>query len=136
MNMHENQRIIRDTKEDYEQQYDDSGVPVYEDDVIQIVSKGITDDGTSILLFAHNKTDGQLILQARDTSVDGFMMDAIMSFEIPPGAYTIDRMKFQKKDFEENDIEALANVKSGFIIYQNGFNTLEKIEDPIEIGIE
>ena len=128
--------VALEGNEDYVQEYDNSGVIVYEDDVIEIVSKGLDESGTAIMLYSHNKTDDFIILQARDTSIDGFMVDPTMSFEIPAGAYIIDRMKFSPSDLEDNDLESIDNVESGFIIYAKGFSVIEKIEEPLEIAVE
>ena len=122
--------------ENYVQKYDNSGASVYEDDTVEVVSKGLNDDGDSIILFVHNKTDELIIFQARDTSVDDYMVDVIMSPEIPAGAYAIDEMKFSPKDMEENELSEIKNVESGFIVYSKDFSVIEKIEGPLAVGIE
>lgn len=107
----------------YVQKYDDSGDVIYEDSSIKIISKGLSEDssfmGPSLVLYIENNSDKGLTVQARDTSINGFMLDATLSPEITSGKKTIASMIFLDSDIQENQIENIENIETSFHIFNS-----------------
>lgn len=100
--------------------YDDSGNPVYDENGIKIVVKGLTEKdswlGPGILLYIENTTDTSIIVQARDVSINGFMIDPIFSCDISAGKHAIDAITFMSSDLESNEIEQINTCELSFQI--------------------
>lgn len=122
----------------YTQSYDDSGDVIYEDDSIRIIAKGMTEDnifGPELKLYMENKLDQNITVQTRDTSVDGFMMDAMFSPEIAPQKRAISSMTFMSSELEENGISDLNSIETSFhIFYTDGWDTVVDTE-PVTIAL-
>lgn len=107
--------------EDYTYNYDDSGTPVYEGNGIKIVAKGISDDdsifGPGLLLYMYSSADMPLTIQARDVSVNGFMVDPIFSEDMMPGKHANTAITFMSSDLEENDITEITEIEVSFHVF-------------------
>lgn len=104
----------------YQQNYDDSGTVLFEGNDIKIISKGISEDsmfGPGLILYMENNSEQSITVQARDTSVNGFMIDPTLSSEIAPGKKIISSMTFMDSDFEENSITAIEEIETSFHIF-------------------
>lgn len=121
----------------YTQDYDTSGDVVYEDENVRIISKGITTDdisGPSAVFYIENISDVDLSVQARDTSVNGFMISPIFSPEISAGKRIISDMTFLSTDLEENNIEEISEIETAFHIFKTSdWETLTDT-DPVVIN--
>ena len=107
-----------------------TGQVVYEANDIKIVAKGLSEDadilGTSIVLYMENNSDSGIIVQTEDTSINGIMVDAIFSSELPAGKRTVDTITFLSSDLEENGITDVENVELIFnIIDADSWYTIE-----------
>lgn len=106
----------------YTQTYDDSGELVYEDDRVKIISKGLMDDsiwGPSLKFYIENNSNENLTIQTRDTSVNGFMLNPIMSVDVCAGKKAIDAMIFMSSEIEENQIEIFEVLETSFHIFND-----------------
>lgn len=123
----------------YVQEYDDSGEMIYEDEYVKIISKGITDDsifGIGLKLYIENKTEDNITVQVRDSSVNGFMLDSIFSPEISGGKKAISAITFMSSDIEENGITEFENIETSFhIFYTESWDTIMDTE-PIMIEFQ
>lgn len=124
----------------YQQTYDDSGEVLYDGNDIKIISKGLLTDasfwGSVFLLYIENNSDNGITVQARDTSVNGFMVDPTMSAEVRPGKKSISTMIFSNTELEENKIAEFENIETSFhIFYTDGWDTIEDTE-PITISFK
>lgn len=112
----------------YIQKYDDSGDVLYEDSNIKIISKGLSEEnimGPSLMLYIENNSDNGLTVQSKNTSINGFMIDATLSPEIAAGKKAIASMTFFDSDIKENGIENIENMETSFhIFYTDGWETL------------
>lgn len=122
----------------YQQTYDDSGDLLYDNNGIKIISKGIfTDDpifGPEVLLYIENNSDKNVTIQARNTSINGFMVDPTMSAEVAAGKKAIDDITFLNSDLEENQITDIETIETSFHIFlTDGWDTIEDTE-PISIS--
>lgn len=100
--------------------YDDSGNLVHEDNGVKIVVKGIMPDdslfGPGIVVYIENAGDRDITVQARDVSIDGFMVDAIFSSDVMQGKRTVDTITFMQSQLDENEITSIENVELSFHI--------------------
>lgn len=122
----------------YTQNYDDSGEVLYEDENVKIVSKGIAEDinfmGPVLVLYIENNMEKGITVQGRDTSVNGFMIDAILSSELMPGKKTFANMTLLASDLKDNQIETIETLETSFHIFNtDGWATI-KDTDPITIN--
>ena len=104
----------------YTQEYDESGEVIYEDENVRIISKGIASDdifGPAAVFYIENISDTDLTVQARDTSVNGFMVSPSFSPEISAGKRIISNMTFLSTDLEENNIEEISDIETTFHIF-------------------
>lgn len=105
----------------YEYTFDDSGDELYSGNGIRIISKGVsTDDsifGPGLILYIENLSDQPITVQARDVSVNGFMIDTIMSEEVVAGKRSNAVLTFMSSSLEENEIEEIQDVELSFHIF-------------------
>lgn len=121
----------------YEQSYDDSGDVLYENNGIRIISKGFVEDdlyGYELSLYIENNSGQNITVQARDTSINGFMIEPIMSSEIVSGKVTFDGMTFLSDDFELNGITDVKTIETSFNIFNtDNWDTIDETA-PITIS--
>lgn len=117
---------------DYVQKYDDSGEVIYDENGIKIVSKGIVEDEIwepEVVLYIENNTDAAITVQPRDTSINGFMVDASMSSDITVGKKIVDEITFLTDDLDTNGITEIEELETAFAIFD-----MESWEDIITTG--
>lgn len=122
----------------YSQTYDDSGEVLVDSNGIKIVGKGLsTEDsfwGPGLILYIENNSDQNVTIQANDVSVNGFMVESLMSEDIVAGKKAISAVQFFDSDLEENSITDISNIE----LYFNIFNleTWDDIFDSDVINLE
>lgn len=122
----------------YEQKVDDSGNILYENNGIKIVAKGLSSDdsyiGPGLVLYIENNSDKDFTVQVKDVSVNGFMINTIMSQDVIIGKKAIDSVTFLNSSLEENDITDIENIEISFNIFN--MNTWDDIveTEPIIIN--
>lgn len=107
--------------ETYEYAFDDSGNVAYDGDGIKIVTKGLSKDqsifGPSIVIYIENNSGQDITVQARDASINGFMVDAIFSSNVLIGKHAVDTITFLSSELEENEITSIDEVELSFHIF-------------------
>ena len=107
-------------------------------DGIKIVARGLdTEDsifGPSLILYIENNTGRNLTVQARDESVNGFMIDSIMSTDISSGNKALTELTFMSSDLEENSIEEINEIEFSFHIYD--YDTYDNYYDTEMLKVE
>lgn len=122
----------------HEQIIDDSGEVFYDQDGIKIIGKSLTNDksifGPGLIVYIENNTDTDFTVQVRDTSVNGFMIDTIMSEDVVAGKKAITAVTFLKSDLEENEITTITSIETSFHVFE--MDTWDTIvdTDPITIN--
>lgn len=105
----------------FEYIYDDSGDLAYEGNDVRIVVKGLKEDdlifGPGIVVYIENTGDKDVIVQTRDVSVNGFMVDALFSCDVVAGKRAVDVITFMEADLEKNSISDIENVELSFHIF-------------------
>ena len=107
--------------EGYAFTYDDAGQVAYEGNGVKIVVKGVSSDsswfGPSVLVFIQNDTDRMITVQARNVSVNGFMVEPIFSSDVAAGKVAIDDLTLMNSDIEANGIESIDEVELSFHVF-------------------
>ena len=124
--------------EGYVQSFDDSGTEFYNADGIRIIGKGLSSEdsffGPGLIVYIENDTDQNITVQARDTSVNGFMIDANMSQDVVAGKKALTAVTFFSTSLEENEIENIESVETSFHIFN--MDTWDNITDTEAIVID
>ena len=105
----------------YEYAFDDSGEVAYDVDGITVIIKGLAEDtsiwGPSVVVYIENNTDKAFTVQARDVSINGFMVDALFSCDVMPGKKAVDTITFMETELEENEIVSIEDIELSFHIF-------------------
>lgn len=81
--------------------------------------------GPQIKIRVENNSSRSIMVQARNTSVNGFSMDAIMSCTVNSGEKGYDTLLFLNSDLENAGITSIKTIKTAFaIIDGNTWHTL------------
>ena len=122
----------------YTQTIDDSGEVLYDSDGIKIVGKGLSSDdsifGPGLIIYIENNSDTDRTVQVRDTSVNGFMIDTVMSQDGVAGKKSITAVTFLSSSLEENSITDITSVETSFHIFDTEDWSNEIHTDPITIN--
>lgn len=116
-------QISTSLKDTYTQQYDDSGDVIYEEGGIKIVSKGMAPDnsflGPGLRLYIQNDSDQSVTVQARDLSVNGFMIDTYsLSEEVGVGKKAVTELTLLQNTLDENGITSISDMNFTLHIFR------------------
>lgn len=120
----------------YTQPIDDSGTIVYEEGGVKVVAKGLDTSGwmgPAVILYIQNDSTANITVQARDESVNGFMLDASLSEEVLPGKRSIADMSFLSSQLDENEITDITEVEFSLHIFDT--DTWDGIADSSQIKL-
>ncbi len=116
---------------DHVQTYNDSGFTVCDDGGIKIVVQKLNSEdsfwGSDVYVYAENNTDANITIQARDVSIDGFMVEPMFSCDIAAGKKAYDAITFLQSDLEDNDITDIKELELRFTVFNS--DTWEDILD-------
>ena len=113
-----------------------SGTVVYEKGGIKITYLGIKQGDYSLnfnFLIENNSSRG-ITVQARDESINGYMISGIMSDEVQPGKKKNGELTYYNSTLEENNISNINEFEFSFHIFDE--ETWDTIDDsePIKIN--
>lgn len=113
----------------YVQVYDDSGKVVLDEKGFKIVMKRVNSEdsfwGADVYVYIENNTNVDATIQARDVSINGFMIDPIFSSDVMAGKKSYDTITFFESDLVDNDIKSIDDMELSFHIFQaNGWDTI------------
>ncbi|MDD4112897.1 MAG: hypothetical protein PHC56_07695 [Herbinix sp.] len=123
-------RVLNTTADaSFVQEYDTSGSVVYDSDDIKIFVKKLNSSesfwGSDLYLFIENNRPEDITVQARDVSINGFMVDPIFSSDISAGKKAFDTITFMESDLTENNITDITDIELKFhIINLNTWDTI------------
>ena len=122
----------------YEQAYDDSGDVCYDDGGVKIVVKGLsTEDswlGPSVIVEVINTSGTDITVQARDVSINGFMISPFFSTDVCAGKRAVNGVTFASSDLEANSIETIESVELSFHVFDmNSWSDIVDT-DPVTIN--
>ncbi len=124
----------------YTQEIDDSGKPFYDSNGIKIIGKSLSSNdsifGPGLILYIENNSNQNITVQARDTSVNGFMIDTSMSEDVMVGKKSITALTFMSSSLEKNGITDIKTVETSFHVFdEESWDTIVDT-DPITIEFE
>lgn len=115
------QIVLTAENADYVYEPDTEGTVLYDQNGLRITWQGITEamGQVRVLLLAENTSDTYYCIQTRDASINGFMMDPIMSTDVLPGKTAYTSMDFLKSYLDENEIavEDIEEIEFYFHIF-------------------
>lgn len=121
----------------YTYTYDDSGDVAYEGNGVKIVAKGISDKesifGPGLILYIENTSGKAVTVQARDVSVNGFMLDPIFSEDVVAGKRSVSTMTFMDKDLKQNEISEIKDIELSFHLFDT--TSMDTIVDTEKIKL-
>ncbi len=115
-------------------QYDDSGEVLYEGNNLRIISKGLSEKGsflgTNLLLYIENNGQVPITVRDEDTSINGFMVDLLLSEEVLPGKRAVADASIMSSDLEDNNITEITEIETKLSIYNS-----DTYDDIVETGV-
>ena len=108
--------------EGFEYVFDDSGDVAYDENGVKIVIKGLSEDdsifGPGVIVYIENNSDDNVTVQARDVSINGFMIDPLFSSDIVAKKHAVDAITFMSSDLEDNAITQIESIELAFHIFE------------------
>lgn len=107
---------------------------ILDDAGIVITAKGLEKNGlfgANLKLLIENNSDKDVTVQARDSSVNGYMVETMISETVAAGKKSNDEITFLSADLEACGIEEIADMEFSFHIFGDGLKTIldsEKIQ--------
>ena len=122
----------------YTQTYDDSGEVFYDQNGIKIIGKGLSTEGSfwgpGLILYIENSSDKDFTVQVRAVSVNGFMIEPILSQDVLVGKKTLTAVTFFDTDLEENGITDISEIEASFHVFDmDSWDTIVDTE-PVKIN--
>ncbi len=120
--------------------YDESGVKALEEDGIKVIVKGLSQEesmfGPSLIVYISNESGRNITVQARNSSINGFMIDNYFSGSVASGKKLVDAITFSSDDLEKNGIKDISNIELSFHIFDadNWDNIAET--DPVSLSFD
>ncbi len=111
-------KITTDFDPSYVQTFDDSGLVAVEDDGVKIVVKTKVTTGmfdtSEILVYMENNTDGNIVVEVRDVTVNGLNIRPEFSCGIVTGKKAFEALTFFDFTLEENGVESIDEIELQF----------------------
>ena len=105
----------------YVQKYDDSGNVLVDYNGIRIIEKGLSENGSfwgpGVVLYIENNSEQDITVQVRDVSINGYMVESMISEEVLIGKKSITDLQFLSNDLKENDITKIEDIEFYFHIF-------------------
>ena len=91
---------------------------LYDQDGIRITANGLEDGlfGSELKLLIENNMDKPVVVQAEDSSVNGYMVTTQMSADVDAGKKANDSLTFETSGLKECGIETIATMEFRFTI--------------------
>jgi len=89
---------------------------------VKITAKSLNADdlfGPEIKLLIENNTEQNLTFQCRNASVNGYMVETMMSVDVVGGKKANDSLTFMGSDLEECGIETIADMAFAFSVFDS-----------------
>lgn len=94
---------------------------------IVITAEGIERKGTfgaNLKILIENNSEADVTVQARNSSVNGYMVDTMFSCTVAAGKKANDSITFLSSDLEACDIETIADMEFSFHIFNDSWETV------------
>ena len=88
---------------------------------IRIIEKGLSENGSfwgpGVVLYIENNSEQDITVQVRDVSINGYMVESMISEEVLIGKKSITDLQFLSNDLKENDITKIEDIEFYFHIF-------------------
>lgn len=87
---------------------------------VKITAKGLDTDnifGAELKLLVENNSGKDLTFQTRNSSVNGYMVETLMSVDVADGKKANETVTFSESDMELSGIETIANMEMSFHVF-------------------
>lgn len=112
---------LQTNAKDYVQKYNIDGFLAVDQNEIKIYVLKLKDKdsfwGADVTVYIENNTDQPITIQARDVSINGFMVDPSFSSDVMPGKKAYDSITFFESDLEDNDIKDITEIELKFLAF-------------------
>ena len=108
-------------------QNDIDGAVLYDQDGVKIMCKYVDENsfwGSAVLMYVENNTDKNIIVQCDEVSVNGFMVDALMSSDVYAGKKAIDDITILQSSLDDNGITSIDTIETSFKILDENFTEI------------
>lgn len=115
-----------------------AGQEVYNENNIRISYTGIEYDdiyGVTVKLKIENGSDKHIIVQPDNSSINGIMVDAIMSQDVFAGKVANGELKIFNSYLEDNNITKVENVETTLLILDEEYNTLNEVQVSLDVDL-
>ncbi len=113
------------------QTFDDSGELLYNGDGVKVVAKKLSSEdsfwGSELYLYIENNSGRDLTVQARDVSVNGFMVDPVFSCDVSSQKVAYSSITFMESDLVDNGITDISELELTLIFFD--FETFDTVKE-------
>lgn len=106
---------------DYVQKYNTEGTLVVDQNNIKIYVLKMNDKdsfwGADVYVYIENNSSQNITVQARDVSINGFMISPSFSSDVTAGKKIYDSITFFESDLKDNDITDIEEIELKFDIF-------------------
>ena len=116
------QTQIETTEEAKEQEVSIQETVLLDEADVKITAKSLSTDGLfgqGIKLLIENNSEKNLTVQCRNASVNGYMVDTMLSADVVSGKKVNETLVFSNTDFEACGIETIADMEFSFHIFES-----------------
>ena len=108
--------------EGYVQKYSGEGQLVFDQGDVNLVAREVVEYedsyiGAAVVYYVENNSANHISITARDTSVNGFMVDAGLYTKVLAGKRAYTSMEFYAEDLTESDIEAITDIEASYSVF-------------------
>ncbi|MBQ8497604.1 MAG: hypothetical protein IJ489_09150 [Clostridia bacterium] len=97
------------------QTFDSTGTVAYDANDIKVIVRKLNSSesfwGADVYLYIENNSTKNIIIQANDVSINGFMIEPYFSCDIIAGKKALDTITFMETDLEENNIIDITDIE-------------------------
>ena len=115
-----------------------AGQEVYNENDIRISYTGIEYDdiyGVTVKLKIENGSDKHIIVYPDNSSINGIMVDAIMSQDVLAGKVANGKLAIFNSYLEDNNITKVENVETTLLIVDEEYNTLNEVQVSLDVDL-
>ena len=113
--------VLTTNATDYVQTYNTSGTLVVDQNDIKMYVLKMDDKdsfwGADIYVYIENNSSQNITVQARDVSIDGFMVEPSFSADVEAGKKSYDTITFMESDLEDNGITDIKQIELKFTVF-------------------
>lgn len=114
---------LQTNAKDYVQKYNTDGFLAVDQNDVKIYVLKLKDEesfwGADVTVYIENNSDKPITVQARDVSINGFMIDPSFSSEVMPGKKIYDELSFFESDLKDNDITDITEIELKFLAFNS-----------------